>query len=720
MSTQPAFWRLDGKSTTLIVVADHAVPRLFWCGSHLSQNIDLQALIAHDDSALPHGGMDDVTPLSLFPQASTGYTGSPALNGHRGGRAFAHLFQTDKVEYQENSLCIYLSDSHAQLDVQIVLKLDTQSDIASLETHLTNTASDAYTVDWLASATLPMPSPYRECLSQHGRWGLENQTHRRNIAPGRIDISNLHGRTSHEHTPGLICGTTGFGNDGGDVTFAQLAWGGNFSLRVERLSDGNTSLQAGVLYLPGECQLQAGETLNTPAVLFTRGNGMNQCTQRFHRYIRSSVLPAWTRQPRPIHANSWEALYFNHDLDALLPLIDAAAGVGAERFVLDDGWFRHRRSDNAGLGDWYVDEGVYPDGLHPVVERVRQHGMQFGLWFEPEMVNPDSDLYRAHPDWALHVDNVTTPLARFQLVLDIARDDVSNYLYERITSLVHEYGIDYIKWDMNRNLVLAGDGESARAAKQPIALYALMERIVSACPNLEIESCSSGGARCDLAVLQHTGRIWTSDNIDPIERARIHEGFLRFMPPEIMGSHVGHEAAHMTGRVTNLHTRAIVALQGQFGFELDARALDAQEIQTLQHYTQLYKTNREWLASATYWQVSSSSKALIACGNVDEAQDNALYSVVAIGNMHATRPGHLPLKGLDPSKNYLLTLQSINVSALTPFNKIFPQWCEKPVRTTGELLMNIGVPLPVMPPQSALLIGCHTDMATQGKSHPGT
>ncbi|MFK7992547.1 MAG: alpha-galactosidase [Granulosicoccus sp.] len=709
MHTQPTFWRLDGATSTLLVVQDHEVPRLVWCGNQLDPDMALEHLLVHDDTALAFGGLDAAVPLSLFPQPSTGYTGSPALNAHRNGKQFAHRLSTDSISSENNTLHIQLSDERAGLVVFLELSLDSNSDVASLKTSLLNSGSTPLTVDWLASATIPMPSSYRECLTQHGRWGLENQTHRRHIAPGRIDISNLHGRTSHEHAPGIVCGTEGFGNDGGDVTFAQFGWSGNFSLRVERLSNGTISLQSGVLHLPGECILQPGDTLHTPSVSFARGNGMNTCTQRFHRYIRNSVLPEWTRRTRPIHANSWEALYFHHDSDELFTLIDAAARVGAERFVLDDGWFRHRRSDNAGLGDWYVDGDVYPEGLSPIVNHVRNHGMQFGLWFEPEMVNPDSDLYRAHPDWALHLVDTPTPLARNQLVLDIARDDVSDYLFERITTLVDEYNIDYIKWDHNRDLVLAGDGTSARAALQPAALYRLLERILVQCPLLEIETCSSGGARCDLAVLRHTGRVWTSDNIDPIERASIQAGFMRFMPPEIMGAHVGHKTAHLTGRVTSLHTRAIVALQGQFGFELDARKLEAQDVITLQHYTQLYKSNRQWLGNATFWQVSTYSKALVASGNVDENQDRALFSVVAVGNMHATRAGHLPLPGLDPKALYRLQLESINVAELAAFNKIIPGWCENAVLTSGELLMKLGVPLPVLPPQSALLIGCHRE-----------
>ncbi len=706
MPIEPKLWRLDGETTTLLLVQDHTVPRLVWFGDTLSSEVDLSQLQVHDDSALAFGSLDDVTPLSLFPQASTGYAGSPALNGHRNGHVFAHSLSTNNIRQADNTLYIDMIDEHAQIEVSLELSLHRQSDVASLKTTLRNVGNNAYTVDWLASASLPLPGNYHDCLTQHGRWGLENQTHRRHIAPGRIDISNLHGRTSHEHSPGLVCGTADFGNDNGDVTFAHLAWSGNFSIRVERLSNGNIALQTGVLYLPGECILQSGESLQTPATNVTRGSGMNACTQQFHCYARQAVLPAWTRTQRPIHANSWEALYFNHDSKELFELIDAAAGIGAERFVLDDGWFRHRRDDTSGLGDWFVDETIYPHGLNPIVNHVRQHGMQFGLWFEPEMVNPDSDLYRAHPDWALQVDHIQTPLARNQLVLDIAREDASDYLFERITTLVHEYDISYIKWDHNRDLVLPGDGTRARAAKQPEALYLLLARILDMCPGLEIETCSSGGARCDLGVLKHTGRVWTSDNIDPIERAGIQCGFQRFFPPEIMGAHVGHKKAHLTGRETSLHTRAVVALQGQYGFELDARKLDDQDIVTLKHYTELYKTHRHWLAEAVFWQLTTYSKALQASGNVDNHQQQALYSIVAISSMHSTRAGHLPLSGLDPDAIYTLELASLNKTELAAFNKVLPSWCEQTLRTRGELLMKIGVPLPVMPPQSALLIYC--------------
>ena len=390
----------------------------------------------------------------------------------------------------------------------------------------------------------------------------------------------------------------------------------------------------------------------------------------------------------------------------MLALIDAAASIGAERFVLDDGWFLHRRHARAGLGDWYVDPDVYPEGLQPVARRVREHGMQFGLWFEPEMVNPDSDLYRAHPDWALHHDGYETPLQRDQLTLDLQHQDVFDYLLERIVSLVNELSVDYVKWDLNRSMVLPGRGTECRAAGQAPALYRLLQAIIQACPTLEIETCASGGGRADLGILRHTGRVWASDNIDPIERATIQQGYARFLPPETMGAHVGHAHAHLTGRSTSLHTRAIVALQGQFGFEIDARLLDPNDVRNLQHYTNLYKNNRNWLNEACYWQLPCVADALLASALIAPDQHRGWVFVTALASLETSRAGVLPLRGLAPEGLYQVSLGSLNHSEIEPFSRVLPGWCVEPIRVSGELLMTLGVPLPVLPPQQALLIVC--------------
>ncbi len=732
MTDHPSFWRLDGGDVTVLVLpgaAPHAratagspagvgaspgdispdglgggVPRLAYFGAALGPIEGVEALLSLQDVALGFATLDAPEPLTLCPEASHGYAGSPGLAGHRDGRSFAHRWTLADARSDGRGLTFMLHASGLRLALRLALDADTG--MLSMNTVLTNVGDDDYTVDWLASATVPVPVSHAEVLLQHGRWGREFQEAREPIGIGRRDVVNLHGRTGHDHVPLVMTGTPGFGNFAGEVLAAHLAWSGNFSMRVERLSDGTATLQAGLLPLPGEIRLAPGETLETPVLHVAHGAGINACTQRFHAHARRRVLPDFTRTPRPIHANSWEALYFDHDLTALLALIDAAAALGAERFVLDDGWFGRRRNDTLGLGDWTVSAEVYPDGLHPVVERVRRHGMQFGLWFEPEMVNPDSELYESHPEWALHVDGIETPLARHQLALDIARTDVQEHLVERIVALVHEYSIDYIKWDMNRDLVLAGDGERARAAAQPPALYAMLDRIRQACPSLEIESCASGGGRADFGVLAHTGRVWTSDNIDPMSRVRIQAGFLRFLPPEIMGAHVGHEHAHLTGRSTGLHARAIVALQGQFGFELDARRLDAHDTLTLRHYTQLYTTHRGWLAEAAYYRLDTSDPSLVASMMVSMDLDIALVTVVAVRSHPRTRPGVLRLPPLEGRVRWRVSLESDNVAALHPFDRRLPGWIEEPIVSTGELLARVGLPLPVMAPHAALLVAC--------------
>ena len=729
----PSFWRLDGATRTLVVLpgideraravagspagVDLApntaatrgggVPRLAYLGPTLAPLDDVGALLALQDVARPHNSLDAPEPVTLCPEASHGHAGSPGLAGHRDGRRFAHRWTLGRADDAgDGALAFTLVDAGSELELALHLTLDAETDVLSVRSVLTNTGEDDYTVDWLASATLVLPTAHEELLLQHGRWGGEFAETRQPIGVARTDVTNLRGRTSHDRVPFVVSGTAGFGNDAGDVLAAHLAWSGNFSFRVERTSDGVATLQAGVLPLPGEVRLAPGESFATPALHAVTGDGMNACTHRFHAHARRRVLPAWTRTERPIHANSWEALYFDHDPERLLSLIDAAAALGAERFVLDDGWFGRRRSDTAGLGDWFVDPDVYPDGLAPVVERVRQHGMRFGLWFEPEMVNPDSALHERHPEWALRLDGVDTPLSRHQLALDIAREDVQDHLVERIVSLVTEHGVDYVKWDMNRDLVLAGDGRRARAAAQPPALYRMLERVLEACPGLEIESCSSGGARADFGVLAHTGRVWASDNIDPISRTRIQAGFCRFLPPEIMGAHVGHEHAHVTGRSTGLHLRAIVALQGQFGFELDARRLDAHETLLLRHYTELYRTHRAWLGEAIYHRLDTSAQALVASALVADDGHVALVTVVAVDAHPHTRPGHLRLACLDGPERWRVSLESSNVDEFRPFDRTLPGWLETSVETTGELLARVGLPLPVMPPQAAVLVAC--------------
>lgn len=705
-STQSRLWQLDSGSASVVLHARTAaeVPAIVWIGKRLNQQLNVDAVAALTDLPLPMAKLDDTVPQTLFPQSATGTESASALRGHRDGAFFAHRFICTAVEQQRQTITIQLSDSAAQLEVAIQLILHDDSDVLSINTTLTNCGTSTYQVDWLASASVPLNSEFSECLYLHGRWGYEFQQHRQKITPGHLLLENNRGRTSHELYPGLVVGDNSFNEQQGRLLAAQLAWSGSHRTVLEKLPDGRLGMQSGIALDSGELRLAPDEQFTTPTLHLVAATGLNQASQAMHHFARQEILPAWSRTTRPIHTNSWEALYFDHSNEKLFDLIDSAAALGAERFVLDDGWFPARRSDNAGLGDWTVDQSVYPDGLHPIVEHTRKAGLQFGLWFEPEMVNPDSDLYRAHPEWALHLIPYETPLARHQLLLNLDLAEVQEYLYSQISALVKEYEIDYIKWDFNRDLLLAGDGTSGKMHNQPAACYRLMDRLNNAFPKLEIESCASGGARADWGVLKYTGRVWTSDSIDAIDRVSIQRGYSIFNPPEIMGAHIGHEEAHLTGRSIDIHTRAIVALQGQLGFEIDARHITDDEAATLRHYVDLYKQHRHWISNSRSFRLDADSDELCCCGLVAADQSQSLWFAVATGSISTTAPGKLKPLGLINDQMYSVRLASANIDYFSKYSKRAPRWLTDGATVCGETLMNIGLTLPIMPVQSALLL----------------
>jgi alpha-galactosidase len=300
--------------------------------------------------------------------------------------------------------------------------------------------------------------------------------------------------------------------------------------------------------------------------------------------------------PRKVHFNSWEACYFAHDEGVMLALAQRAAALGCERFVLDDGWFKGRSDDRAGLGDWTVDTGKYPRGLAPLAAAVTALGMEFGLWVEPEMVNPDSDLYRAHPDWALACAGTASPLSRHQLVLNMARREVQDHLFTALDALLTELPISYLKWDHNRDL-----SPNPRPVEQVAGSYALLARLRAAHPRVEIESCAGGGGRIDAGIIRHTHRFWTSDTIDALSRIAIQRSFLAFMPPELMGSHVGASPAHATGRMQRLGFRAAVAMTGHLGIELDPAKMSDKDRAELAEWIGFYKEWRGLLHSGQVW-----------------------------------------------------------------------------------------------------------------------
>ena len=497
-------------------------------------------------------------------------------------------------------------------------------------------------------------------------------------------------------------GEPGFNEAHGEVLGAQLAWSGNYELTLSRRADGRTQLQAGELLQPGEMLLQPGERYRTPdLVLAWSAAGLGPVSRAFHGFVRARA--AAPRRPRPVTLNTWEAVYFDHDLERLLALADAAAEVGVERLVLDDGWFGARRNDRAGLGDWWVSPQAWPRGLEPLVERVRGHGMEFGLWFEPEGVNPDSELFRAHPDWTLTSDAYSPMLARNQLVLDFGRSEVRDYVVDAIGALLARYPIAYIKWDMNRDLLQASGSTGRPGVHAHVrGVYAVLERLHAMQPGLEIESCASGGGRADLGILAHTQRIWTSDCNDAIDRQRIQRGFSMLFPPEVMGAHIGPTVAHTTGRSQTLALRAAGALFGHLGIEwnlLDAS--DRQRTQLARH-VELYKRLRPLLHTGNVVRLDYPDPAAMAHGVVAEDGSAAVFALFQLDTCLTSVPCPLRLAGLDPQATYAVAV----LDDLAPPNSAAQQTCAwlPSTRVSGAQLMASGLQPPIMPPQSVVVL----------------
>ena len=714
MSEIEEFFRLDDRETTLILRSvDAAVPEILYWGSPLRHDADGKVLAGLQRRPLTFASLDREAPLSLVPEESRGFAGMPGLAVHRPAGHYAHQLKLNaaRTVATRDRLVFELDDTRTGAELGVQLTITLQDGVVSLRNRLENRGASLLTIEHCAAATLPLPLAYQELLLMHGRWGGEFQSERQTLGrAAAVQIDNHSGRTSPDHFPGVVVGEKGFGEQRGQLMGVHLGWSGNYRLRLERLADGRGYLQASEYFLPGELILAAGESYQSPILYATRAQGLNEMSQTFHRFVRRHILPTWTRQPRPLGANSWEAVYFDHRLPRLKEIIEAAAATGIERFILDDGWFMGRRHDRAGLGDWRVDPAVYPKGLGPLIAHVHKHQMSFGLWVEPEMVNPDSELYRAHPDWVLQAPGFSPVTGRQQLVLNLSHPPAYAHIRDSLRALLDAYPIAFLKWDMNRILVMPAQKEGRAAAHaQMMAVYRLLDELREAYPALEIESCASGGGRADFEILRRTGRIWTSDNIDPLTRAGVQRGFSLFFPPEVMGAHIGAEKAHITGRKTDAHLRAIVALQGQLGFELDLSQTSDEERQIYREYIEVYKRERSWIAEAAVYRLELSDAALSGVGYVSQDQSRSLWWVIARDALQSTIPEPVYFLGLKPEATYRLRLENKNRDALqrymqtpTPLLGV-----SEDLIVSGELLMRVGLSLPVLPPAAALLISCN-------------
>lgn len=655
-----------------------------------------------------HGGASEVIHPSLS-GALGGWSGASAgLIVQRGGLDWLPDLRVQWArQAADHGATICCADPKCGIQVTHHLAIDPASDVLTAQCEIENLGNGPLAVEWCAALCLPLDDRLGQVTGFCGKWAGEFTTEHQRLTSASYLRENRSGRTSHDNFPGLLIRTDQTDEHSGLCAGFHLGWSGNHRLRIDRLADGRAMLQMGELLLPGEVQLAADERYCTP-VMFAAvtHDGLSRLSQRFHRHLASRVLDGRTAgRPRPVHFNTWEAVYFDHSSEKLLELAELAAAAGAERFVLDDGWFGARRSDAAGLGDWTVAADVYPAGLGPLAQRVRALGMELGIWFEPEMVNPDSDLFRAHPDWVLGAPGHETTPFRNQLTLDLTQMEVCDYLFGAMDAIIREYQVDYIKWDMNRETPHPASRGRAAMHRQTLALYGLMARLRTAHRDLEIESCASGGGRADYGILGHSDRIWTSDNNDARTRQIIQRGASHFFPLSLTGSHVGPATCHITRRTLPMEFRAATAIFGHMGMEVDLSRESAADRAILSRAIALYKQHRGLLHTGDHYRIDTPD-FLNAAGIVSADQAEAIFSCALIDTHPAPLPPRLRLDGLDPARSYRLRIiwperhPSITAPSIIETADLLGQGAV----LGGAALMEHGIQLPLLYPDSCIIL----------------
>ena len=704
MKSYQDYYQLNSINASLVIDCRDRTPAIIYWGKRLGKHTSAAMLTTLATRQEAKCAAVIEAPISLSPLLGQGFTGAPGIEINNSDHAWSlggDLIAVTQTE--SHHICFVCVDKIRQIKVVHRLTLHHKTDVLSASTELINVTTLPLTVNWCAAPTIPLPDKIDKIMSFEGRWSNEFQCHSLDLFLGSFVRENRKGKTSNDNFPGMVMHTHYTHENAGECYGFHLGWSGNHKMRAELLAEGRCYVQLGELLMPGEIILAAQQSYISPVLYAAYSDqGFSGLSHCFHQYVRSELLsPTLSQTPRPIHYNTWEGIYFNHDVETLKQLAKKVSNLGVERFVLDDGWFKGRRSDSSGLGDWVVDKTIYPQGLSPLIDYVNQQGMEFGLWFEPEMVNPDSDLYRAHPDWVLATAGNEQLNFRNQLVLDLSRAEVVDYLFHAIDDILTEYPkIVYLKWDMNRDINHAGDAQGKPAVhRQTRALYQLISRLKKQHTQVEIESCSSGGARIDYGILAHTDRLWTSDSNDALDRLSIQRGCSFFFPSEIMGAHIGPRACHITGRVVSTAMRAAVAFFGHMGVEMDPRELTDEDCQQLSTIISLHKKHRQLIHSGQLIRINNNQYS-INFGIINGDKSQALFAYNSVKETNRTVPPKYYFVGLLPEKTYQVTLiwptkvAEYSPSILTQIQgKVF----------SGQVLIQWGMQLPVLFPQSSLI-----------------
>jgi len=593
----------------------------------------------------------------------------------------------DETGTESETLKVYLEDKPSGVQVTLLYGIFAELDIITRAVQITNRGQEAVHIEKAASAVLDFMTGEFDVIHFHGRQGMERILERTPVEHGNQVFGSRRGSSSHQQNPFVMLAGKQTGEDAGECYGCMLLYSGNFKAEAEKDQYEQTRLVMGLSDEMFSWKLEPGETFDTPETAFSySANGFSTLSWNLHRLIRSHICrSAYRDTKRPVLINNWEATYFNFTEEKLLQLASRAQKCGIELFVLDDGWFGARSSSKAGLGDWEANRDRLPNGLSGLAQKIEALGMKFGLWIEPDMVNADSDLFRTHPDWILQVPGRTPCHGRYQYVLDFSRQEILDYIYEKIVSILEGASISYIKWDMNRSLSdVWSRGVSARQQGEVfhryiLGVYQMYERLTTRFPDILFESCASGGARFDAGMLYYAPQGWISDDTDAIERLRIQYGTSYGYPISSMGSHVSASPNHQLHRQTPLWTRANTAFFGTFGYELDLAQLGEDELSELKIQTAFMKQHRSLIQYGTFYRLSSPfENNITAWMAVSEDRTEALvgwYRTLNVANGPFTR---LYLQGLEESDLY-------NVTEYTEGH-------ESAVSTHyGDELMNLGL-----------------------------
>ena len=583
---------------------------------------------------------------------------------YKGKKKLAGLPATFGDDNECTSLEITCIDNDLNLEVILIYTVFENLDVITRSVRVKNCAEDSIALTKVLSACIDFDGINYDMISLHGSWARERHISRKKISYGKQAVSTVRGESSHQDNPFIALLDSSATDESGNVYGFNFVYSGNFFTQVEGCQFDTTRVVMGINPVDFTWVLGKDEEFQAPEVVMVYSDkGIGKMTRTFHDLYRNNLIRGrFKDKKRPILINNWEATYFDFNTEKLLSIAKEASSLGIEMLVMDDGWFGKRNKDNSSLGDWIVNEEKIQGGLKYLVDEVNKLGMEFGIWFEPEMISPDSDLYRAHQDWCIHIDGRTPALCREQYVLDLSRKEIVDYIYESVKKVLSSANITYVKWDMNRQITDLGskcipaERHGELLHRYVLAVYEMMDRLTTDFPHILLENCSGGGARFDPGMLYYSPQIWCSDDTDAIERLKIQEGTAMVYPLSCIGAHVSDCPNHTVGRSTPFKTRGHVALAGTFGYELDVTRIPKEDREMIPKQVEMYHKYNDLVRTGDYYRIENFSEnhSFDSWEVVSKDKKEVLVTCVQVlgrANYHSRR---IKLKGLVEDKMYKL------------------------------------------------------------------